>query len=167
LEDCLRGLAECLRYQLPEKTPELPAICEGIEDVAFVTSINGVDVSTTNADFQSFKQRMEDRERQFRKYRFEEVMVRYRDILIEEAKQVSGGDAEQIRLAAEAAVYDKSKVQPLVELLATPDSKARVFEYNNKEAMMPNQSPEPTAVGADSSAVAVHVVSRRWLSFFR
>ena len=31
----------------------------------------------------------------------------------------------------------------------------------------PNQSPEPTAVGAVSFAVAVHVASRRWLSFFR
>src|SRR5665213_3342142 len=28
-------------------------------------------------------------------------------------------------------------------------------------------SPEPTAVGAVSSAVAVHVASRRWLSFLR
>ena len=44
--------------------------------------------------------------------------------------------------------------------------------------MRPNKSPEPTAVGAVSSAVAsvkprgatplygVHVASRRWLSFF-
>jgi hypothetical protein len=31
----------------------------------------------------------------------------------------------------------------------------------------PNKSPEPTAVGACSSAVAVHVTSRRWLSFLR
>ena len=31
----------------------------------------------------------------------------------------------------------------------------------------PNQSPEPTAVGAVSSAIAVHVASRRWLSFLR
>ena len=31
----------------------------------------------------------------------------------------------------------------------------------------PNKSPEPTAVGACSSAIAVHVASRRWLSFFR
>ena len=31
--------------------------------------------------------------------------------------------------------------------------------------MMPNQSPEPTAVGAVSSAVAVRVASRRWLGF--
>ena len=31
----------------------------------------------------------------------------------------------------------------------------------------PNKSPEPTAVGAGSSAAAVHVASRRWLSFFR
>jgi hypothetical protein len=28
-------------------------------------------------------------------------------------------------------------------------------------------APEPAAVGAGRSAVAVHVASRRWLSFFR
>jgi hypothetical protein len=33
--------------------------------------------------------------------------------------------------------------------------------------VMPNKPPEPTAVGACSSAVAVHVASRRWLSFLR
>ena len=33
--------------------------------------------------------------------------------------------------------------------------------------MQANKSPEPTAVGAGRSAVAVHVASRRWLSFFR
>jgi len=31
----------------------------------------------------------------------------------------------------------------------------------------PNKSPEPTAVGAVSSAIAVRVAGRRWLSFFR
>ena len=34
----------------------------------------------------------------------------------------------------------------------------------------PDQSPEPTAVGVPrlrDSAIAVHVASRRWLSFFR
>jgi hypothetical protein len=31
----------------------------------------------------------------------------------------------------------------------------------------PNKTPEPTAVGVLSSAIAVHVASRRWLSFFR
>jgi len=31
----------------------------------------------------------------------------------------------------------------------------------------PNKSPEPTAVGAGRSAIAVHAASRRWLSFFR
>jgi hypothetical protein len=31
----------------------------------------------------------------------------------------------------------------------------------------PNKSPEPTAVGAGSSAIAVHVASRRWLIFLR
>ena len=47
------------------------------------------------------------------------------------------------------------------------------------ESTWPNKSPEPTAVGAFSSAIAsvkprgathlygVHVTSRRWLSFFR
>src|SRR5665647_1827601 len=33
--------------------------------------------------------------------------------------------------------------------------------------LWPNKSPEPTAVGACRSAVAVHVASRRWLSFLR
>ena len=33
--------------------------------------------------------------------------------------------------------------------------------------ILPNKSPEPTAVGACRSAVAVHVTSRRWLSFLR
>jgi hypothetical protein len=28
----------------------------------------------------------------------------------------------------------------------------------------PNKTPEPTAVGAVRSAIAVHVASRRWLS---
>jgi len=32
---------------------------------------------------------------------------------------------------------------------------------------MPNKSPEPTVVGAVSSAIAVHVASLRWLSFLR
>ena len=46
-------------------------------------------------------------------------------------------------------------------------------ELQHREMMIqlhrkrPNQSPEPTAVGACRSAVAVHVTSRRWLSFFR
>ncbi len=31
----------------------------------------------------------------------------------------------------------------------------------------PNKSPEPTAVGAVSSAVAVHVARKAWLSFLR
>jgi hypothetical protein len=35
------------------------------------------------------------------------------------------------------------------------------------ESKPPNKSPEPTAVDAVSSAIAVHAVSRRWLSFFR
>jgi hypothetical protein len=34
-------------------------------------------------------------------------------------------------------------------------------------SLMPNKSLEPTADGAVSSAIAVHVASRRWLSYFR
>jgi hypothetical protein len=33
--------------------------------------------------------------------------------------------------------------------------------------VLPNKAPEPTAVGACRSAVAVHAASRRWLNFFR
>jgi hypothetical protein len=36
-----------------------------------------------------------------------------------------------------------------------------------KTSQTPNKSPEPTAVGAGSSAIAVHAASRRWLSFLR
>ena len=36
-----------------------------------------------------------------------------------------------------------------------------------KDDPVANKSPEPTAVGAVSSAVAVPVASRRWFSFFR
>ena len=39
--------------------------------------------------------------------------------------------------------------------------------FYSSKTMLPNKSPEPTAVGAVRSAVAVHVASRRWLSFFR
>jgi hypothetical protein len=39
--------------------------------------------------------------------------------------------------------------------------------YESRTVILPNKSPEPTAVGAVSSAVAVHVTSRRWLSFLR
>ena len=34
-------------------------------------------------------------------------------------------------------------------------------------SLMPNKSPEPTAVGAVRSAIAVHAAGRRWLSFLR
>jgi hypothetical protein len=40
-------------------------------------------------------------------------------------------------------------------------------ERKRKRMMLPNYSPEPTAVGACRSAIAVHATSRRWLSFFR
>ncbi len=44
---------------------------------------------------------------------------------------------------------------------------AEIIEImEERVTMTPNKSPEPTAVGAVSSAVAVHVAGRRWLSFF-
>ena len=42
-----------------------------------------------------------------------------------------------------------------------------VIGYYFGHRLPPNKSPEPTAVGAVSSAVAVHAASRRWLSFLR
>jgi len=39
--------------------------------------------------------------------------------------------------------------------------------FNDIMKPWPNKSPEPTAVGAVSSAVAVHAAIRRRLSFFR
>jgi len=51
---------------------------------------------------------------------------------------------------------------------------SRLHEYFHDEKQMvhtikmpPNKSPEPTAVGAGRSAIAVHAASRRWLSFLR
>jgi hypothetical protein len=49
----------------------------------------------------------------------------------------------------------------ICERFDLPDS---IMDFTS---LMPNKSPEPTAVGAVSSAIAVHVASRRWLSFFR
>jgi hypothetical protein len=63
---------------------------------------------------------------------------------------------------------------PLESLLMLPftiiPSIIVVIVYRSRfshKTMMPNKSPEPTAVGAGRSAVAVHAASRRWLSFFR
>jgi hypothetical protein len=41
------------------------------------------------------------------------------------------------------------------------------YQKGETVTTQPNKSPEPTAVGAGSSAIAVHVTSRRWLSFLR
>ena len=42
-----------------------------------------------------------------------------------------------------------------------------MFLHSISLVAMPNQTPDPTAVGAVSSAVAVHVAGRLWLSFHR
>jgi hypothetical protein len=125
LEDYLRGLAECLRYQLPPKPSE-----DLYPHVAYsIVFIEGDNSPLT----QHYRQLIEDQERGIRQSRFEEVMIRYRDILIEEAKQISGGDAEQIRLAAEAAVNDKSKIPALIALLETPNPKQLIPNANTTQ----------------------------------
>ena len=66
-------------------------------------------------------------------------------------------------------VSDRSVVYAvrLAKQDGTPDSATMQIEYRVFTKHPPNKSPEPTAVGAGSSAIAVHVASRRWLSFFR
>ena len=51
--------------------------------------------------------------------------------------------------------------------IAAPMIYFRRLRFGQMKVQSPNKSPEPTAVGACSSAIAVHVTSRRWLSFFR
>jgi hypothetical protein len=63
-----------------------------------------------------------------------------------------------------ARVIDACMIAIIVRLLGTTD---RLETRAMLVDVQPNQSPEPTAVGAVSSAVAVHATSRRWLSFFR
>jgi hypothetical protein len=46
------------------------------------------------------------------------------------------------------------------------DESSRWMEWSKNE-FSHSLSPEPTAVGACSSAIAVHVARRRWLSFLR
>jgi hypothetical protein len=51
-------------------------------------------------------------------------------------------------------------------------ARARAQQHTGIEAspvvaVWSNKSPEPTAAGAGRSAIAVHVASRRWLSFLR
>jgi hypothetical protein len=49
-----------------------------------------------------------------------------------------------------------------------PDGDFDLFpDMDEMITTQPNKSPEPTADGAVSSAIAVHATSRRWLSFFR
>jgi hypothetical protein len=51
----------------------------------------------------------------------------------------------------------------MVHACIRPSSGVKVSK--NMTAFSHSLAPEPTPVGAVSSAVAVHVTSRRWLSF--
>ena len=64
----------------------------------------------------------------------------------------------EIRRSFGSSFCHRSDLQRMADTQATTD-------YSMSHP--PNKSPEPTAVGAVSSAIAVHVASRRWLSFFR
>jgi hypothetical protein len=46
-------------------------------------------------------------------------------------------------------------------------SSGGITKFRFSMTMWPNKSPEPTAVGAGSSAIAVHVADAAWLSFLR
>jgi hypothetical protein len=56
---------------------------------------------------------------------------------------------------------EQVRSRPIRERFDLPDF---IMDFTS---LLPNKSPEPTAVGACRSAIAVHVTSRRWLSFFR
>jgi hypothetical protein len=54
-------------------------------------------------------------------------------------------------------------VGEFAELFTVPS----IYMRLERVSEWPNKSPEPTAVGAFRSAIAVHVAGRRWLSFLR
>ena len=54
-------------------------------------------------------------------------------------------------------------VGEFAELFTVPS----IYMRLERVSEWPNKSPEPTAVGAVRSAIAVPVASRRWLSFIR
>lgn len=66
-------------------------------------------------------------------------------------RKVFGGDAVQLSPVTLQDLLDAA-------------NRGRWIEHETHEV---NQSPEPTAVGALRSAIAVHAANRRWLSFFR
>ena len=72
--------------------------------------------------------------------------------------------ADSVEVDIDAGMNDGRLIRPEFVLRSIP----RVdYREAPRAAASFNKSPEPTAVGACSSAVAVHVASRRWLSFFR
>ncbi len=55
----------------------------------------------------------------------------------------------------------------LILLCLFPTLWLLIHRRSDKSTPPPNKSPEPTAVSAGRSAIAVHTASRRWLSFLR
>jgi len=93
-----------------------------------------------------------------------------KDLLMQEACAMVGGVFIDISgLAKDKKCYARSERKIAHEGIGQHpgDRGMRAIADAILAAMWPNKSPEPTAVGAVSSAVAVHVASRRWLSFFR
>ncbi len=64
------------------------------------------------------------------------------------------------------SIWLRRERHPLMSI-AAPMIYFRHLRFGQMRVQSPNKSPEPTAVGAVRSAIAVHVTSRRWLSFQR
>jgi hypothetical protein len=69
--------------------------------------------------------------------------------------------AVRLSSARTGSIGEQVRSRRIGEHLDLPDF-IMIFTFS-----WPNKTLEPTAVGAGRSAIAVHVVSRRWLSFFR
>ena len=75
------------------------------------------------------------------------------------------GDADGRRIASQEIVFRLHERRSGLHFIGI--ACRRSFQTFMIIDRQPNKSPEPTAVGTVSSAIAVHVASRRWLSFFR
>jgi hypothetical protein len=72
-----------------------------------------------------------------------------------------------VRTAILCGHFGHLEVVPVVLMLNIVVQPFCILLLRHYRRVVPNKSPEPTAVGAVSSAIAVHAASRRWLSFFR
>jgi len=76
-------------------------------------------------------------------------------------------DTQKLLMDADSPISERdcAELRNALEGHINPEHIA--LSYRLSGISPPNKSPEPTAVGAGRSAIAVHAASRRWLSFFR